>query len=53
MLQKHRILRTNASVLKVGHVAIKNLSKRWAMPIRNWKQALNYFAIEFEDLFPA
>ena len=24
-------------------------SKKWTMPIRNWKMALNKFMIEFED----
>ena len=26
-----------------------NPSKKWAMPIRNWKGILNRFIIEFED----
>lgn len=29
--------------------AIQEASKRWTMPIRNWKPALNRFMIEFED----
>ncbi|KZN73407.1 hypothetical protein N477_24080, partial [Pseudoalteromonas luteoviolacea H33-S] len=24
-------------------------SKKWTMPIRNWKAAMNRFMIEFED----
>ena len=26
-----------------------NASKKWTMPIRNWKPALNSFMIEFEE----
>ena len=27
----------------------KTASKKWTMPTRNWKAALNRFMIEFED----
>ena len=30
-------------------LAIMDASKKWTMPIRNWKGALNRFIIEFED----
>ncbi|PUB78355.1 MAG: IS256 family transposase, partial [gamma proteobacterium symbiont of Ctena orbiculata] len=29
--------------------AIQEASRKWTMPIRNWKTALNRFMIEFED----
>jgi hypothetical protein len=28
---------------------VQAASKKWTMPIRNWKLALNRFMIEFED----
>ena len=31
------------------YLAIMDASKKWTMPIRNWKRALNRFIIEFED----
>jgi len=31
------------------YLAIIDASKKWTMPIRNWKMALNRFMIEFED----
>jgi putative transposase len=37
-----------APAKKVIYLAIQDASKRWAMPIRNWKLALNRFMIEFE-----
>nr|MBD3886763.1 IS256 family transposase [Phormidium tenue FACHB-886]MBD3887597.1 IS256 family transposase [Phormidium tenue FACHB-886] len=40
------------SALKVIYLAIGNIAKKWTMPIRDWKPALNRFAIEFSDRFP-
>lgn len=34
---------------KVIYLAIEAASKKWTMPIQNWKQALNRFMIEFEE----
>jgi len=35
--------------MKVVYLAIESAVKKWAMPIRNWKPALNRFMIEFEE----
>jgi len=43
---------TENSVMKVLYLAIKGASKKWTMPIRDWKMALNQFAIRFGDRFP-
>ncbi len=40
------------SALKMIYLAIHEASKKWTMPIRNWKQALNHFAIMFEGRMP-
>lgn len=40
------------AILKILYLALKNASKKWTMPIRNWKSALNMFAIKFEERFP-
>ena len=34
--------------IKVVYLAINDASKKWTMPIRNWRTALNRFMIEFE-----
>jgi putative transposase len=34
---------------KVIYLAIDTASKKWTMPIQNWKQALNRFMIEFDE----
>jgi transposase-like protein len=41
------------SALKIVYMAITEASKKWTMPVRNWKLALNYFAILFESRMPA
>jgi putative transposase len=40
------------SALKLVDLAIHEASKRWTMPIKGWKAALNHFAIMFEDRLP-
>ena len=41
------------SALKLVYLAIHEASKRWTLPIKGWKEALNHFAILFEDRLPA
>jgi putative transposase len=52
VLRNHRCFPTDESAMKVVYLALQNISKKWTMPIRDWKAALNRFAIEFEDRFP-
>lgn len=40
------------SALKLIYMAINEASKKWTKPIRNWKEALNHFAIMFEGRMP-
>lgn len=40
------------TLLKLFYLALNNISKRWTMPIRDWKSALNRFTIQFEDRQP-
>ena len=35
------------SVFKLVFLALQNASKKWTMPVREWKLALNQFAILF------
>jgi len=39
---------TDDAVSKLFYLALHN-SKKWKMPIRDWKAALNRFSIQFED----
>jgi putative transposase len=43
---------TEEALMKVLYLAIRGISKKWTMPIRDWKQALNRFAIMFPERFP-
>lgn len=43
---------TEDSLMKVLYLAIRGVSKKWSMPVRDWKSALNRFAIMFPDRFP-
>lgn len=40
------------SALKLIYMAIGEASKKWTMPIRHWKPALNHFAILYEGRVP-
>ncbi len=40
------------SMFKLLYLALKNISKKWTMPIKNWKSALNQFSIIFENRMP-
>ena len=48
-IKKRKLFPTDDSAKKVVYLAIQEASKRWTMPIRDWKPALNRFMIEFED----
>lgn len=40
---------TDEAVTKLFYLALRNISKKWTMPIRDWKAALNRFTIQFEE----
>ncbi len=48
-IKKRKLFPNDNSAKKVVYLAIQNASKKWTMPIRNRKLALNRFMIEFED----
>ncbi len=48
VIKKRKLFPTDDSAKKVVYLAIQEASKKWTMPIRNWKTALNRFMIEFE-----
>ena len=52
VLKNHRAFPTDESALKAIYLAIQNISKKWTMPIRDWRPALNQFAIAYDDRFP-
>lgn len=40
------------AALKLLYLAIRNIMKKWTMPIRDWGAAINQFAIIFEERVP-
>lgn len=48
-IKKRKLFPNDEAATKVVYLAIQNASKKWTMPISNWKAALNRFMIEFED----
>jgi transposase-like protein len=48
-IKKRKLFPTDDSARKVIYLAIIDASKKWTMPIRNWRAAMNRFMIEFED----
>lgn len=40
---------SDEALLKLFYLALRNISLKWSMPIRDWKAALTRFTIEFGD----
>jgi len=40
---------SDEALLKLFFLALRNISLKWSMPIRDWKAALTRFTIEFGD----
>ena len=53
-----KIIKTRASfpndeaAFKLLYLGLKNASKKWTMPVKNWSGAMNQFAIIFEGRVP-
>ncbi len=47
--RNRKVFPNDDSAKKIVYLAIQEASKRWTMPIRNWKPALNRFSIEFGE----
>ncbi|QME62467.1 IS256 family transposase [Escherichia fergusonii] len=52
-IKKRKVFPTDDSVRKVIYLAIKDASKKWSMPIQNWRLAMSRFIIEFGDRLSA
>jgi len=50
--KNRKIFPHDQSAMKVVYLAIEAASKKWSMPIHNWKGALNRFMIEYPDRMP-
>lgn len=43
---------TDEAALKLLYLALQNITRKWTMPIKDWRAALNRFAIEYEGRIP-
>ena len=51
-VNNRKIFPNDKSAAKTVFLAVKQASKRWTMPIPNWGQAIQRFAIHFEGRLP-
>lgn len=51
--KKRKLFPTDDSVRKVIYLAIEAASRKWSMPIRDWRAAMSRFMIEFEGRLDA
>lgn len=47
-VNKRKVFPNDKAALKIVYLATRDASKKWTMPIRDWKAALNRFMIEFD-----
>ena len=40
------------AAIKLLYLSLKNIMKKWTMPVRNWGKALNQFAVLYGDRMP-
>lgn len=43
---------TDDATLKLIYLALPNITRRWTMPVKDWRAALNRFAIQYEERMP-
>lgn len=52
VLKTRGALPSDEALVKLLYLALTKITKKWTLPIRDWKAALNRFAIEFEGRVP-
>lgn len=48
VIKNKRVFPSDEAAIKLLFLALKNIAKKWSMPIHHWKSAMNQFAIMFE-----
>lgn len=49
VIKNKRVFPSDDAALKLLYLALKNISKKWTMPIHNWNEAMNCFLILFDE----
>jgi putative transposase len=52
IIKHRRVFPNDEAATKLIYLAVQNAAKKWTLPIKNWKAALNQFAILFEERLP-
>jgi putative transposase len=52
IIKNRSLFPNDEAVFKLLYLALKNIERKWTMPIRDWQQALHQFAIVFEGRVP-
>jgi transposase-like protein len=50
--RNHRIFPSDEAVFEVNSLAMRNITTKWTMPVRERKPALNHIAVECAARFP-
>ena len=51
-VKNRKVFPHDQAAMKVVYLAIEAAAKKWSMPVRDWKGALNRFMIEFPERMP-
>jgi len=43
---------SDESIINIFYLALNNVAKKWTMPIRDWRPALNQFVMIYGDRVP-
>jgi putative transposase len=52
IIKNRSLFPSDEAIFKLIYLSLKNISKKWTMPIHNWSAAMNQFAIIFENRLP-
>ena len=52
IIKNRSLFPNDEAIFKLMYLSLKNISKKWTMPIHNWSGAMNQFAIMFEGRLP-
>ncbi len=52
VIENRALFPNDEAVLKILYLALRNIAKKWTMPIPNWSAAMNQFALLIEGRVP-
>ena len=52
VLKTRGAMPSDEALVKLLYLSLEKITRKWTMPVRDWKAALNRFAIEFEGRMP-